>query len=66
VILIGDAPANTQQDVTENRNEIGGEAYWSKTKYAIPTTADEEILKLQAAGVPVNAFYVDNKAQVCF
>jgi len=66
VILIGDAPPNTQSDVQTKRHQEKGEAYWSKTKYARPTYYENELKKLAAHRIPVHAFYVDVEAQKAF
>jgi len=57
VILIGDAPANTQEDVIFKRASKG-ENYWSKTRFAKMAVYSKEIVNLQQNNVPIHAFYV--------
>jgi hypothetical protein len=67
VILIGDMPPNTREQVIYNRNRYaGGDPYWSKSKYPKPTTWEEELKKIHDKGIPVHAFYVDMSAKVAF
>ena len=65
VILIGDAPANTIDEVTSNRISRG-EAYWSKTKFANKIFWEQEANKLKSSNVPVHAFYVADYAKENF
>ena len=65
VILIGDMPANTEAEVSDNRS-IRGETYWAKTQFAEKTFWRQEAEKLKASGVPVHAFYVDEDAKANF
>jgi len=62
VILIGDAPANTQAEVASKRSSLG-ETYWKQTKFSSPTYWETELTKCT---VPVHAFYVDNNAKENF
>eukprot|EP01061_Rhynchopus_euleeides_P022327 TRINITY_DN3636_c0_g1_i2.p1 TRINITY_DN3636_c0_g1~~TRINITY_DN3636_c0_g1_i2.p1 ORF type:complete len:2096 (+),score=647.50 TRINITY_DN3636_c0_g1_i2:904-6288(+) len=68
VILIGDAPANTPDQVEIGRSKFHGESYWRTTPHAIRTTADEQARQLAAKGIPVHAFYVafDDAVKTCF
>ncbi|ETO34262.1 hypothetical protein RFI_02831, partial [Reticulomyxa filosa] len=70
VILIGDAPANTKQEVTEKREDLEnglGEDYWKKTKlFSNPTYYEDELAHLKEYSIPVHTFYVDQKAQQNF
>jgi len=66
VILIGDAPPNTQQEVGKKRSREFGESYWKTTKYHQPTFYQTEIQQLQQKGIPVHAFYVDKYAKTVF
>lgn len=70
VLLIGDAPANTPQDVHSKRS--GGYfgrlrshsslQYWSEDpRFSIPTTADEQVQHLVNLGVPVHAYWVSQR-----
>jgi hypothetical protein len=58
VILIGDAPPNTPEEVARKREDHGGAAYWAATPYAAAVSAADEAEALRARGVPVHAFYV--------
>ena len=63
VILIGDAPANDDMEIT-SRRAIRGENYWSKTKFARKTNFKKELEKLK--GVKVNTFYLNDKTKENF
>ena len=65
VILIGDAGANAEDEVTSKRN-YKGEAYWTSTKFAKKTFWKEEAEKLSKNNIPVHAFYVHNRAKPNF
>jgi GTPase SAR1 family protein len=65
IILIGDMPANTKQDVTAKRKRFG-EDYWKDTKYRNATFAETELEKLKQANIPIHAFYVDRCARESF
>ena len=65
VILIGDAPPNTEEDVKIKRMEKG-ENYWKDTKYSNPTFYRTEIKTLQEKCIPVHAFYVNDFAKGVF
>jgi hypothetical protein len=65
VILIGDAPPNTPDEVEEKREKFG-ENYWKKTKFAQATYYENELAKLISNNIPVHAFFVDNNAEVAF
>lgn len=56
VILIGDMPPNLPSEVAHRRASTRYD--WSVTPFATATTADEELEKLKAAGVPVHACWV--------
>jgi len=67
VIIIGDACANTQKEVTDRRNSCnGGEQYWAKTKFAKSTYFEDEILLLKKKKIKVHAFYLTNSAKPDF
>eukprot|EP01061_Rhynchopus_euleeides_P043524 TRINITY_DN75_c2_g1_i2.p1 TRINITY_DN75_c2_g1~~TRINITY_DN75_c2_g1_i2.p1 ORF type:complete len:1751 (+),score=606.97 TRINITY_DN75_c2_g1_i2:360-5255(+) len=68
VILIGDAPANTPEQVVSARADHYGERYWRTTPYASRTTASEQVAELADRGVPVHAFHVGSRQGVaeCF
>ena len=64
VILIGDAPANTENEVSKKRNYCN----WKNTPYEQPTFWRNEIVRLKACAtpIPVHTFYVDNYAESNF
>ncbi|CAL6043161.1 Helicase-related_protein [Hexamita inflata] len=65
VILIGDMPPNTKEEVRLKRARLG-EEYWSTTKYAYPTNYEDQLEILKENNIPVHALYVDNPAQQKF
>jgi hypothetical protein len=70
VILIGDAPGNTDEMVIAKRNTDAyskGELYWSTSPpYNEPTFQSTELGRLKAKGIPVSAFYVSPWAESAF
>ena len=66
VILIGDAPAKERPAIARDRDANGGEEYWSKTKYKTQTHYTDELNKLKAKNIPVNAFYLHDGAKENF
>ena len=65
VILIGDAPPNTIDEV-KRRRENFGQTYWKKTKFAEPTFYLNELERLIVENIPVHAFYVEQLAEEKF
>eukprot|EP01041_Mallomonas_annulata_P002329 gene2329-4529_t len=65
IILIGDRPPNTDEEIIEKRS-FCGEEYWSRTKFATPTNARSEVIKIRNKNIPVHAFYVKQYAQIFF
>ncbi|CAL6025642.1 Helicase-related_protein [Hexamita inflata] len=65
VILIGDYPPNTKEEVRSKR-AILGEEYWSTTKYAYPTFYEDQLEILKKNNISVHALYVNNPAQQKF
>ncbi|CAF1341009.1 unnamed protein product [Rotaria sp. Silwood1] len=65
VILIGDAPPNTKDEVKEKRNGFK-ETYWKGTKFSKPTYYQDELDKLKAHSIPVHAFFVEQRAETVF
>ncbi|CAF3095788.1 unnamed protein product [Rotaria sp. Silwood2] len=61
VILIGDAPANTQKEISQKRGSFG-EVYWEKTRFSKPTYYQYELEKLKEKNIPVHAFYLTGYA----
>lgn len=68
VLLIGDAPANTPDEVASKRASnhwkqwVTGRKpkdYWSQDpRFANPTTSDAELAEIKKLGVPVHAYWV--------
>jgi len=65
VLLIGDMPPNTQNEIPEKRG-CYGENYWSGTKYRVPTYYETELEKLVQKKVKIHGFYVDSDAAQAF
>jgi hypothetical protein len=65
IILIGDAPANMEAEVTQKRQRLG-ETFWRTTKFDVPTHYEKEVAELKNRGVRINAFYVDSCAKTNF
>ncbi|CAF0934055.1 unnamed protein product [Adineta steineri] len=65
VILIGDAPANTKEQVSVKR-KIRGEQYWCRTKFNQPTHYAEELERLKDKNIPVHTFYLASGAEENF
>lgn len=66
VILIGDAPAKTREQIAEYRSVYGGESYWRKSRFKESTFYEDEAKKLAAKKVPVHAFFVAKGAEANF
>lgn len=66
VILIGDAPPNTPDEVTYKRHWGGGEKFWSSTNFARPTHWETEVAILKQKDIPIHAFYVHRYAKTAF
>jgi hypothetical protein len=65
VILIGDAPANSQNEVTQKRASFG-ENYWKGTRFAQPTYYATELKKLKDKKIPIHTFYLTPSAKTNF
>ncbi|ETO08016.1 hypothetical protein RFI_29372 [Reticulomyxa filosa] len=65
VILIGDMPANTKEEV-ELRRKSKGENYWNKTTFSSPTHYEKELALLKKNNISVHAFYVGEQAKENF
>ncbi len=65
IIIIGDAPPNTLQEVEAKRKEKVGwlidRNYWEKSDYKVQTYWEDELKKIEQAKVPVHSFYLLNK-----
>jgi energy-coupling factor transporter ATP-binding protein EcfA2 len=66
VILIGDAPPNSEQEVVDKRAKYSYQDWDKSTKYSNATFWKTELNKLVNAKIPVHAFYVDNYAKSAF
>lgn len=67
VILIGDAPPNSEANVQSHRtNYHGGENYWGRTKFGPKTFYKTELEKLKNKGIKVHGFYVAEYAKASF
>ena len=67
VILIGDAPPNTEEEVTNRRaTYCGGESYWKATQFSEPTTTAKQLENLQQKKIPVHTFFVARRASQSF
>ncbi|CAF4640605.1 unnamed protein product [Rotaria socialis] len=65
VILIGDAPPNTQVEVKDRRKQYG-ERYWLGTKFGKQTYYENELENLKTCKIPIHAFYVVEPAKDIF
>ena len=65
VILIGDAPANTREEVFQKRQKLG-EGYWQTTEFRTPTFYKDELKKLKNKNIPVHTFYLTQGASSSF
>lgn len=63
VILIGDMPPNTQEEVITKRQP---QSQWVNTKFANPVYSSEQVKRLVDADIPVHAFYVNKYAETAF
>ena len=59
VILIGDMPPNTREEVAAHRSIYN---HWEGTKYYMPTYFKDELEKMKSRAVVVHAFYVNSHA----
>ena len=66
VIIIGDMPPNTLNNVSNNREGSGGSSYWSQTTYNESTYYMDELNKLCDKNIPVHCFYVRDDARMSF
>ncbi|ETO10976.1 hypothetical protein RFI_26400 [Reticulomyxa filosa] len=70
VILIGDAPANTRQEVIDKKSSLQygfGIPYWKKTKlFSESTYYEDELIRLKQRKIPVHAFYINDQAKKNF
>ncbi|CAF1267204.1 unnamed protein product [Adineta steineri] len=62
VILIGDAPANTQADIVSKRGQFG-DKYWKNTRFSKKTFYSDELKKLKDKNIPVHTFYLTDYAK---
>ena len=66
VILIGDAPANSQKEVISRRGVFFGENYWSNTKFKAQAFYQTEVQQLNSKNIKIHSFYVASYAKLCF
>ena len=66
VILIGDVPPNTREEVVYNRTNNYGDEYWNSTKYKNVKYYEDELKTMIDKGIIVNTFYVRPPASVVF
>ena len=64
VILIGDAPPNTKEEVKNKRNTFIN--VWKKSKFNPETFYMDELTTLKNKNIPVHAFYVAENAKQSF
>ncbi|CAF1204521.1 unnamed protein product [Adineta steineri] len=62
VILIGDAAANTQEEIVSKREHFG-EKYWKNTRLSEKTFYSDELKKLKDKNIPIHTFYLTNSAK---
>ena len=66
IIVIGDAPPNTLEEVESKRHHVENvlkkeKRYWEKSlNYKVSTNWQKELKKIEDAGVPVHCFSVFN------
>ncbi|CAM4825739.1 unnamed protein product [Rotaria magnacalcarata] len=65
VILIGDAPPNSLEEVATKRGKFG-KKYWKNTRFAKETYYEQELGKLMTNNISVHAFYVEKRAEEKF
>lgn len=65
VILIGDAPPNTRDEVKSKREQLG-EDYWKNTKFANATYYEQELEELVSNKIPIHGFFVHTRAEESF
>jgi hypothetical protein len=65
VILIDDAPPKNYGEVHVKRNTFGHK-YWKKTRFARATYYEKELDELVINNIPVDAFYVEKRAEEKF
>ena len=65
VILIGDAPPNTPEEVHQKRSHFG-EAYWRATKFGASTDYTKQLKPIIKAAIPIHTFYVAKTARPAF
>jgi hypothetical protein len=66
VLLIGDMPPNTREEVIRNRESHFGESYWQSTQFAERTYYMDELQTLRERDVTIHSFFVDRSAEVAF
>jgi superfamily II DNA/RNA helicase len=65
IILIGDAPANSDDEIVFKKNDFG-KKYWKKSKFDKAGNYVQEMHKLRDRGIKIHGYYVDQMAQTNF
>ena len=66
VIIIGDAPPNTESDIENKRKGIFSRIYWAASRYSKVQHWAQEIKVFVEDHIPVHTFYVDKQAKSSF
>ena len=67
ILLIGDMPPNTRNEVAQNRaGYFGGESYWLNSEFGPPTYYETELEALKSKGVTLHTVYLTNYAKEKF
>jgi len=65
IILIGDMPPNSPEEVVQKRqSNHGGEPFWG-SKFPV-TNHEQELRQITEAKIPVHAFFVNEYARTAF
>ena len=65
VIIIGDMPYNTGEDIVYKQNDEHGREYWDKNLPGIQK-ASVYVETLKASGIPIHTLYLTEDAKKCF
>ncbi|CAF0944002.1 unnamed protein product [Brachionus calyciflorus] len=66
VILIGDAPAKSEEMIKKYRRLNGGEDFWEKTIFRSPTYYKKELEIIKSYSIPIHTFYIEKGPEECF
>ena len=64
ILLIGDAPANTETDIAEKRHASSMD--WGSTEFSNVTHYQEQLNQLIQHKIPIHTFYLNSTAEKCF